>query len=374
MAAPAILALADGTVFRGRAFGARGVAVGEIVFHTGMTGYQEVLTDPSYRGQIVAMTAPQIGNTGVNGEDMESERPALGGFIVRERSPVVSNHRADGSLEDFLSRHGVIGAEGIDTRALTRHIRDQGAQMGVLASEGDPADLVAQARSAPGLVGRDLVQEVTCPAPYAWTGGRGSWRTGDLGQSASEPRFRVVAMDFGAKRNILRCLVDVGCSLTVVPARTTAEEILALSPDGIFLSNGPGDPAAVPYAVETVRKLLGQKPIFGICLGHQILALARGGTSYKLKFGHRGLNQPVMDLATRKVEITTQNHGFAIDMASLEGKADVTHVQLNDRTVEGLALRDVPAFSVQYHPEASAGPHDALYLFDRFVGLMQQRA
>jgi len=374
MAAPAILALADGTVFRGRAFGARGVAVGEIVFHTGMTGYQEVLTDPSYRGQIVAMTAPQIGNTGVNGEDMESERPALGGFIVRERSPVVSNHRADGSLEDFLSRHGVVGAEGIDTRALTRHIRDQGAQMGVLASEGDPADLVEQARSAPGLVGRDLVQEVTCPAPYAWTGGRGSWRTGDLGQSASEPRFRVVAMDFGAKRNILRCLVDVGCSLTVVPARTTAEEILALSPDGVFLSNGPGDPAAVPYAVETVRKLLGQKPIFGICLGHQILALARGGTSYKLKFGHRGLNQPVMDLATRKVEITTQNHGFAIDMASLEGKADVTHVQLNDRTVEGLALRDVPAFSVQYHPEASAGPHDALYLFDRFVGLMQQRA
>jgi carbamoyl-phosphate synthase small subunit len=374
MAAAAILALADGTVFRGRAFGARGKAVGEIVFHTGMTGYQEVLTDPSYRGQIVAMTAPQIGNTGVNAEDMESERPALGGFIVRQRSSVVSSHRSDGSLDDFLTRHGVVGVEGIDTRALTRHIRDQGAQMGVLASEGDPAELVDEARRAPGLVGRDLVQEVTCAAPYEWGTGRGGWRTGDLGRSASEKRFHVVAMDFGAKRNILRCLVDVGCALTVVPATTTADQILGMKPDGVFLSNGPGDPAAVPYAVDTVKGLLGNKPIFGICLGHQILALARGGKSYKLKFGHRGLNQPVMDLATRKVEITTQNHGFAIDMASLEGKADVTHLQLNDKTVEGLALRDVPAFSVQYHPEASAGPHDALYLFDRFVGLMQQRA
>jgi carbamoyl-phosphate synthase small subunit len=374
MAAPAILALADGTVFRGRAFGARGTAIGEIVFHTGMTGYQEVLTDPSYRGQIVAMTAPQIGNTGVNAEDMESEGPALGGFIVRQRSTVVSSHRSEGSLDDFLARHGVVGVEGIDTRALTRHIRDQGAQMGVLASEGDPPELVEKARNAPGLIGRDLVQEVTCAAPYEWGTGRGGWRTGDLGRSASEKRFHVVAMDFGAKRNILRCLVDVGCALTVVPATTTADQILGMKPDGVFLSNGPGDPAAVPYAVDTVKGLLGKKPIFGICLGHQILALARGGKSYKLKFGHRGLNQPVMDLATRKVEITTQNHGFAIDMASLEGKADVTHLQLNDQTVEGLALRDVPAFSVQYHPEASAGPHDALYLFDRFVGLMQQRA
>ena len=371
MAAPAILALADGLVLRGRPFGARGVATGEIVFHTGMTGYQEVLTDPSYRGQIVAMTAPQIGNTGVNEEDMEAERPALGGFIVRERSPMVSSYRSQSSLDDFLSKHGIVGVEGIDTRALTRHIRDKGAQMGVLASEGDPDDLVERARNAPGLIGRDLVREVTCAAPYTWTAGRESWGASGLGGGAASPALHVVAMDFGAKRNILRCLVDAGCRVTVVPATTTADEILALSPAGIFLSNGPGDPAAVPYAVETVRQLLGRRPIFGICLGHQILALARGGQSYKLKFGHRGLNQPVMDLQSRKVEITTQNHGFAIDMPSLEGKAEVTHIQLNDKTVEGLALRDVPAFSVQYHPEASAGPHDSLYLFNRFVASMQ---
>ncbi|MBI2897611.1 MAG: glutamine-hydrolyzing carbamoyl-phosphate synthase small subunit [Deltaproteobacteria bacterium] len=367
MSASAVLALADGTVFRGRPFGHRGVAVGEVCFNTGMTGYQEVLTDPSYRGQIVAMTAPQIGNTGVNREDLEAERPALSGFIVRERSPVVSSHRALGSLDELLEASRVVGVEGIDTRALTRHIRDNGAMMGVLASEGDPAEMVTRARAAPGLVGRDLVREVTCTARYAWAEGRGAWGHG----APRPPELRVVAVDFGVKRNILRCLVDSGCRVTVVPATTSAAEILASSPDGVFLSNGPGDPAAVPYAAEMVRSVLGKKPIFGICLGHQILALARGAKSYKLKFGHRGINQPVMDLETRKVEITTQNHGFAIDGESLSGKADVTHLHLNDRTVEGLRLRDVPAFSVQYHPEASAGPHDALYLFDRFVALMR---
>jgi carbamoyl-phosphate synthase small subunit len=362
------LALADGTLFSGRSFGARGDALGEVVFCTSITGYQEILTDPSYCGQIVTMTAPEIGNVGVNPEDVESPRPWAAGLIVKERSAEVSNWRARERLDDYLGRHGVVGLWGIDTRALVRHIRTVGAQTGVLSTEcHDREELVRRAREAPTLVGRDLAREVTCREPYSWDEGS-LWG----GQAAPPPaRFSVVAYDFGIKRHILRRLRDVGCRVTVVPASFPAREALALRPDGIFLSNGPGDPAAVGYAVDTVRELCAaNKPIFGICLGHQLLGLALGGTTYKLKFGHRGANQPVMDLDTRKVEITSHNHGFAVDVESLRGRARLTHVNLNDRTVEGLALQDRPVFSVQYHPEASPGPHDASYLFRRFVDAM----
>jgi carbamoyl-phosphate synthase small subunit len=332
---PAHLALADGTLFSGRAFGADTSVVGEVVFTTGMTGYQEVLTDPSYCGQIVTMTAPQIGNTGINAR-----------------------------------RHGIAAIADIDTRRLTRHLRDRGAQNGAIGSEA-PDVLVERARSAPSMEGLDLVQRVTPAAAYDFREPRGVWSTpfGDSPRAPSRP-LSVVAMDFGAKRNILRCLVDAGCNVKAVPASTSAKDILALNPDGVFLSNGPGDPAAVTYAVATIRELLGKKPIFGICLGHQLLALALGAKTYKLKFGHRGLNQPVQDLATGRVEITTQNHGFCVDVPSIAGVAKSTHLHLNDGTSEGLEAPDARAFSVQYHPEAAAGPHDALYLFDRFVRSM----
>ncbi len=366
----AVLALADGRVFEGEAFGARGEAIGEVVFNTAMTGYQEVLTDPSYKGQLVCMTAPHVGNTGVNPEDVESSRPWVEGFIVREASALPSSWRATQPLDAYLAAHGIVAIQGIDTRALTRHLRDRGAQDGVIATgELDPARLVAKARAAPGLVGRDLVKEVTCQTAYQWA--ESVWSREDGYGKPPAPRWHVVAFDSGVKRNILRQLVGLGCRVTVVPAFATADEVLALEPDGLFLANGPGDPEGVPYLAEAVRRLVGRLPVFGICLGHQILALALGGRTYKLPFGHHGANHPVKDLASGRVEITSQNHGFAVDPDSCPPQGlEVTHVNLNDGTCEGLRHRSLPVFSVQYHPEASPGPHDAHYLFRRFADLM----
>jgi carbamoyl-phosphate synthase small subunit len=382
----AILALADGRYYHGTTFGAEGETVGEVVFNTSMTGYQEILTDPSYEGQLVAMTYPQIGNVGVNTEDIESRQPFVKGFIVKEYTPQPSNWRASEPLHEYMKRHGIVGIEGIDTRSLVRHLRDHGSQEGIISTlGGDPVAVVAKAKASPGLIGRDLVRNVTCAEPYDWNEGMwdlaegykkreaasaASKRKGKKPGSFRTPVFSVVAYDYGIKFNILRNLAEAGCRVKVVPAATPAEDVLALNPDGIFLSNGPGDPDAVPYARENVRKLIGKKPIFGICLGHQIMGLALGGKTYKLKFGHHGGNQPVMDLTTKKVEITAQNHGFAVDADSLKGAAEVTHLNLNDNTVEGLAHRELPIFSVQYHPESSPGPHDANYLFRRFIDLM----
>ena len=359
------IVLADGTVFEGRAVGAPGIATGEAVFTTGMTGYEEVLSDPSYCGQLVTMTAPQMGNTGVNGEDLEADKPFLSGFIVHEMARKTSNWRTQQSLPDYLKSKGIVAVEGVNTRTLTRHIRDHGAQMAAVGT-GPVAELLAAAKAAPPMEGLDLSAIVSTTAAYEWTqGSNDAWRV--LSSDDARARPHVVAVDFGVKRNILRCLIDAGCRVTVVPARTTAEAILALNPDGVFLSNGPGDPAAVGYGVETVRALLGKKPIFGICLGHQLLCLALGGSTYKLKFGHRGLNQPVKDLATGSIEITTQNHGFVADIESLKGACELTHVHLNDGTCMGIRRDEDRAFSVQYHPEAAAGPHDAQHLFGRFV-------
>jgi carbamoyl-phosphate synthase small subunit len=382
----ALLALADGRCYQGLSFGAEGEAVGEVVFNTSMTGYQEILTDPSYEGQLVAMTYPQIGNVGVNAEDVESRQPFMKGFIVKEYTFQPSNWRSNEPLHEYMKRHGIVGIEGIDTRSLVRHLRDHGSQEAIISTfDSDPSVLVAKAKASPGLVGRDLVRNVTCAEPYDWN--EGMWdleegykkrdvltkRKGKKAGSFRAPAFFVVAYDYGIKFNILRNLAEAGCRVKVVPAAMPAEEVLALNPDGIFLSNGPGDPDAVPYAKENVQKLIGKKPIFGICLGHQIMGLALGGKTYKLKFGHHGGNQPVMDLTTRKVEITAQNHGFAVDADSLKGAAEVTHLNLNDNTVEGLAHRELPIFSVQYHPESSPGPHDANYLFRRFMDLMAKQ-
>jgi carbamoyl-phosphate synthase small subunit len=381
----AILALADGKTFEGRAFGADGEAVGEVVFNTSMTGYQEILTDPSYEGQLVAMTYPQIGNVGVNLEDVESQRPFMKGFIVKDYTDQPSNWRATQPLDLYMKANGVVGIQGIDTRSLVRYLRDQGAQEGIISTLSENRDeLIAKAKASPGMIGKDLVRKVTCAEAYDWNEGMwnlsGGYKHRDSSKGTSKrkgkgtfgsPRFSVVAYDYGIKYNILRNLAEAGCRVRVVPAATSAEDVLAMNPDGIFLSNGPGDPDAVPYARENVQKLLGKKPIFGICLGHQIMGLALGGRTYKLKFGHHGGNQPVMDLTTRKVEITAQNHGFAVDADSLKGAAEVTHLNLNDSTVEGLAHRELPIFSVQYHPESSPGPHDADYLFQRFIKLMQ---
>ncbi|MGD9764657.1 MAG: glutamine-hydrolyzing carbamoyl-phosphate synthase small subunit [Candidatus Binatia bacterium] len=367
----AILALADGSVFEGTGFGAAAEAVGEVVFNTSMTGYQEILTDPSYCGQLVAMTYPEIGNVGVNREDVESARAYVEGFIVKEYWERPSNWRATQSLSDYLRAYGIPGIQGIDTRALVRRVRDQGNMNGVISTlDPDPDRLVQMAREAPAMEGQDLVRRVTCATPYDWNEGHWSLEGGYTRPSEPLP-YRVVAYDFGIKRNILRHLVNAGCQVRVVPASTPAETALALNPDGIFLSNGPGDPAAVPGATQIVRDLVGKKPLFGICLGHQILGLALGGNTYKLKFGHHGGNQPVVDLTTGKVEITSQNHGFAVSVDSLGDEAELTHVNLNDETVEGLAHRTLPIFSVQYHPESSPGPHDANYLFRRFVDLMK---
>jgi len=361
------LVLADGTAFPGVAIGAAGTTTGEAVFTTGMTGYQEVLTDPSYRGQIVTMTATQMGNTGVNTEDTESIRPHVAGFVVHELSRLSSNWRSQLSLDAYLKQYGIVAISGVDTRALTRHLRDKGAQSAAIGSE-DVATLHDRAKAAPSMVGRDLTAEVSTAKVYEWSDGAGVWGLEPRADASARPH--VVAVDFGIKQNILRCLVESGCRVTVVPGSTSAADVLKHQPDGVFLSNGPGDPAAVEHGIRTVRDLLGKRPMFGICLGHQILSLALGGKTYKLKFGHRGLNQPVKDLETGRIEVTTQNHGFCVDLPSLQDKCELTHLHLNDGTCEGIRHRESGAFSVQYHPEASAGPHDARYLFKRFIDQM----
>jgi len=358
----AILALEDGTVFYGNAFAGQEGVSGEVVFNTSMTGYQEVLTDPSYRGQIITMTYPLIGNYGINDEDVESGRIQVEGFVVREYEPLPSNWRSQKTLADYLNEQGVMAIEGIDTRALTRHIRLAGAMRGVLsASDLDADSLVNKARTSKGLVGRDLVKEVTCHEPYKWPAPNGA-------------RFEVVTLDCGMKFNIPRSLARRGCRVTVVPAHTSAEEIRAMNPDGIVLSNGPGDPEPLGYVVDTIKDLIPDYPIFGICLGHQLLGLAFGGKTYKLKFGHRGANHPVRNLLTGKVEITAQNHGFCVDMDSIKDRdIEITHINLNDQTLEGIRHRRLPIFSVQYHPEASPGPHDSSYLFDEFMSLLERK-
>lgn len=353
------LVLADGTVFTGIAVGHEGTTVGEAVFTTGMTGYQEVITDPSYCGQIAVMTAPQIGNTGSTPEDDEATRPYLAGFVMHELSPMVSNWRSTMSLDVYLKSKGIVSIAGVDTRTLTRHLRDHGAQMAAIGTESVEA-LQAKAKAAPSMNGQDLTGLVSTKEAYAWS--EGLWT-----ETPAATKRHVVAVDYGVKQNILRHLAQRGCKVTVVPSTATAKDVLALNPDGIFLSNGPGDPAAVTHGIAMIQELVGKKPLFGICLGHQMLALALGGTTYKMKFGHRGLNHPVKDVTTGKIEITTQNHGFAVDVASLAGKCEVTHVHLNDGTCMGIEDKKTGAFSVQYHPEASAGPHDAGYLFDRFI-------
>lgn len=366
------LALADGTVFAGESFGAEGETAGEVVFNTSMTGYQEIVTDPSYRGQLVCMTCTEIGNVGVNTEDIESRRPFVEGFIVREYWNQHSNWRARESLGEYLRKNGIVGISGIDTRALVRHIRNTGAQTGVISTvDLDPTRLAKKAKDHPTLVGRDLVREVTCAEAYDWS--QGEWGLNHGYPTIHGGRRFVVAYDFGIKLNILRSLTAAGCRVRVVPAKTTAADVLAMNPDGIFFSNGPGDPDAVNYAIESAAMLAGKKPIFGICLGHQILGLALGGKTYKLKFGHHGGNQPVMDLTTERVEITAQNHGFAVDVDSLRGLARLTHVNLNDRTVEGFDVPGQKMFCVQYHPEASPGPHDAHYLFQRFMKMIDEQ-
>jgi len=403
----ALLALEDGTVFTGIACGADGETSGEIVFNTSLAGYQEVFTDPSYAGQIVTMTMPHIGNYGVNGADMESRGVFAAGFVVRELSSVASNWRAEETLREFFERNAVVAIEGVDTRRLTRHIREQGAMRAVLSTvDLDAASLVAKAKASPGLVGRDLVSEVAVTESYTWGGPMppGCELPVDTGVIPVQHTYRVVAFDSGIKYNILRRLAETGCEVVVVPPTTSAEEALAMEPDGIFLANGPGDPAAVDYLYGTLRELLGVKPVFGICLGHQMLSLALGASTYKLKYGHRGGNQPVKNLLTGKVEITSQNHGFCVDFSAIGpldiemsgglthdpqdlgawvhagvapvlrserfGAVQLTHVNLNDMTVEGVRALEVPAFSVQYHPEAAPGPHDARYLFGAFTRLM----
>jgi carbamoyl-phosphate synthase small subunit len=359
----AILVLEDGLFFEGRPFGRAGETTGEVVFNTALCGYQEVLTDPSYAGQIVTMTYPHIGNYGVNPEDDESARPQVAGFVVREVSGIASSWRSTGNLHGYLEQAGVVGISDIDTRALTRHLRTHGAKRGIISvGDADAKALVARAAASRSMVGLDLAREVSCAAPYPFAG---------EAPAGSEP-FRVVAYDFGIKRNILRMLTAGGCAVTVVPAATTAAEALALKPHGVFLSNGPGDPEPVTYAVEAAKRLMEKLPVFGICLGHQILGLACGGKTFKLKFGHRGANHPVKNLATGRVEITAQNHGFAVDQSLFENPHLIqTHVNLNDGTVEGFRHRELPVISVQYHPEASPGPHDSHYLFGEFIGLMR---
>ena len=375
MPQPAKLALEDGSVYSGTAFGASGEAYGEVVFNTSMTGYQEILTDPSYNGQIVTMTYPLIGNYGINADDVESGRLAIKGFIVRELCREPSNFRSTTSLDDYLREHNVIGLEGIDTRALVRRLRVRGAMTGVISTvDLDDASLVRKAQDAPRLVGKDLVREVMPEQSSEWTNPLAdgppsvhsqAW-LGDAGDAAAAR----VAIDYGMKWNIPRHLRDMGCRVTIVPGTATAAEVLAHNPDGVFLSNGPGDPEPLTYAIDTIRGLIGKKPVFGICLGQQLLGLAFGGKTYKLKFGHRGANQPVLNRQTGKVEITTQNHGFAVDADTLPDDVEVTHINLNDNTVEGIRHKTHPVFGVQYHPEASAGPHDSHYLFGEFRRMM----
>lgn len=374
----AMLLLDDGRLFKGYSFGENGETMGEVCFNTGMTGYQEILTDPSYCGQIVTMTYPHIGNYGINPDDVESNNIQVAGFIVKEETEVPSNYRSTQSIGDYLREDGIVGIQGIDTRALVRHIRSQGAMNGIISTvDFDNDSLMVKLKQAPSMAGLDLAKKVTCGKRYEW---RNRMRMSDCGLRAQNislksavrnPPWKVAAIDYGVKWNILRLLHLYGCDITVLPATASATEILSIKPDGILLSNGPGDPAAVTYAINTVKELLGKKPIFGICLGHQILALALGAKTYKLKFGHRGINHPVRNEETRKIEITSQNHGFTVDPDSLPSDVDITHWNLNDDTVEGLRCKDIPAFSVQYHPEASPGPHDSRYLFDTFVNMMK---
>ena len=402
----AVLALEDGTVYEGRSCGASGEASGEVVFNTSLTGYQEILTDPSYAGQIITMTMPHIGNYGVNGADMESRGVFARGLVVRSMCETPSNWRSEESLPHFLARHNVVAIEGIDTRSLTKRIREVGAMKAIVSTtDFDPDSLVAKARKSPGLVGRDLVSEVAVSAPYTWgTPVPGGGVPVDLGNLPDPVRYRVVAFDSGIKYNILRCLANAGCEVIVVPPKTSASAVRELKPQGLFFANGPGDPAAVDFLYSTLQELLGEVPVFGICLGHQMLSLALGCTTYKLKYGHRGGNQPVMNLLSGEVEITSQNHGFCVDFSSIGpliaeesgglahdcgdiaswvasrvapvvtssrfGRVQLTHVNLNDMTVEGIRLLDIPAFSVQYHPEAAPGPHDSKYLFEVFTRMM----
>ena len=372
----AILALEDGTVFEGWSFGFPGEKTGEVVFNTSMTGYQEILTDPSYKGQIVIMTYPLIGNYGVNEEDIESRGPKVEGFIIRENSSVFSNWRGDKCLSEYLIQHRIMGVEGMDTRALTKHIRLGGAMKAILSTEDLNRDrLIEKANASPCLIGRDLVKEVTCREPFPWMNVNDpQFLNLDFRPSTLHFRPKVVAMDFGVKYNILRSLCDWNCEVIVLPASASAESILSYHPDGILLSNGPGDPEGVPYVIETVRQLIGKKPIFGICLGHQLLGLALRGRTFKLKFGHRGANQPVKDLKTGKVAITSQNHGFCVDIRSLDpDQIEPTQINLNDQTLEGMRHKTLPIFSVQYHPEASPGPHDSQHLFSEFVKMMEKQ-
>lgn len=377
MPQPAKLALEDGTVYCGTSFGALGEVDGEVVFNTSMTGYQEILTDPSYRGQIITMTYPEIGNYGVNAEDVESHKPHLAGFIVREISRRESNFRSEGSLDQYLKQHGIVGLAGIDTRALVRRIRTKGAMKGVVSTvDLADASLIAKAQASPGLVGRDLVQEVVPASARQFQQGLSRWaylNEPAANVSADPQRLHLVALDYGMKWNIGRHLFDESFQVTVLPGTSTAEEVLGQQPDGVFLSNGPGDPEPLVYAIETIRGVLGKKPIFGICLGHQLLSLACGAKTFKLKFGHRGANQPVLNLETGRVEITSQNHGFAVDEASLPEHLKITHRNLNDNTIAGVRHRQHAAFSVQYHPEASAGPHDSRYLFRQFRDMLTSR-
>jgi carbamoyl-phosphate synthase small subunit len=371
---PAILVLADGTVFRGRSIGAEGVTVGEVVFNTAMTGYQEILTDPSYCAQIVTLTYPHIGNTGTNEEDEEAARVFAAGLVIRDLPLLVSNWRSQQSLSDYLKAKGVVGIADIDTRKLTRILREKGAQSGcIMAGRVDADEALAKAREFPGLAGMDLAKVVTTDKPYEWT--EGGWELGKGYRKLAAPRFHVAAYDYGVKRNILRMLVDRGCKVTVWPAQTPASEVLKTNPDGVFLSNGPGDPEPCDYAIEAIRQIIGTTdvPTFGICLGHQLMGLAAGAKTMKMKYGHHGANHPVKDLASGEVLITSQNHGFAVDSATLSGDVEATHVSLFDGSLQGMSFKNKPAFCFQGHPEASPGPHDVGYLFDRFIAEMEKQ-
>ncbi len=372
-AQPALLALADGSVFRGLSIGADGITTGEVVFNTALTGYQEILTDPSYTRQIVTLTYPHIGNYGVNPEDVEADRPYAAGLVVRDVPRLHSNFRANQSLGEYLNSQNIVAIADIDTRRLTRILREKGAQNGcIMAGRIDEAEALANARAFPGLAGMDLAQVVTTPEKYEWN--EGEWKLGEGYAPCEQGRFHVVAYDYGVKRNILRMLASRGCRLTVVPARTPASEVLAMQPDGVFFSNGPGDPEPCDYAIQAIRDIVDSRtPMFGICLGHQLLGLASGAKTVKMKFGHHGANHPVKDLETGRVAITSQNHGFAVDASTLPSNLKPTHVSLFDNSLQGIARTDAPAFSFQGHPEASPGPHDVGYLFDRFIGMMEKQ-